>query len=44
MDTVQPLRLVREMYKIREGDKNQRSTRKVSLNTKKKHCFEELFC
>lgn len=44
MDTVQPLRLVRATHRIRGKDKNQRSMGKVSLNTKRKHCFEELFC
>lgn len=44
MDTVQPLRLVRAMYRESGEDKNQRSARKISLNTKRKHCFEELFC
>lgn len=44
MDTVQPLRLVRVTYRECGEDKNQRSKRKISLSTKRKHCFEELFC
>lgn len=43
MDTVQPPRLVRVTYRECGEDKNQRNTRKISLNTKRKHCFEELF-
>lgn len=44
MDTVQPLQLVRVMYRKCGENKNQRSPRRISLNTKRKHCFEGLFC